>query len=187
MPVVLAVGGELEPNVLLQAHYAADRLMLDARQLGRWDLAFLRSLSRLDQRVRPDQAADMVGAERRLHSLLHGSLVRLRRFPGHATGVKGWQCLHEVCQCKLRLRRLCAMSACAPRIWPTGRATARACSACSASTNRARHWPSAWTTASSASSSVPTAARASAFSAGKSPMRRRSTPSRRTWRGTRSA
>src|SRR5580693_1018137 len=76
MPVVLAVGGELEPNVLLQAHYAADRLMLDARQLGRWDLAFLRSLSRPDQRVRPDQAADMVGAERRFHSLLHGSYVQ---------------------------------------------------------------------------------------------------------------
>src|SRR5580693_9146387 len=141
MPVVFAVGGELQPDVLLQAHYAADRVVLDAGQLGRRQLALLRRRPRRNQRIRPDQAADMVGAERRFHSLLHGSLVRLRRFPGHAIGVEGWQRLHEVCQWKLRLRRLWAMSASAPRIWVTGRAMAPASSACSASTSRARRWP----------------------------------------------
>ena len=43
------------------------------------------------------------------------------------------------------------------------RATAAACSACSASTRAARRWRSAWTTASSASSSMRMAARASSF------------------------
>src|SRR5580698_10618903 len=217
--VVFAVGDEPQPDVLLQAHHGANRIVLDARQLGRWDLALLRGRSRRDQRIGPDQAADMVGAERRFIALEQGSLVQfLWSFPRkresittapddsarpvtmaprfraddsstrHAIGVKGWQCLHEVCQwrLKLRLRRLWAMSGCAPRIWATGRAMARACSACSALTNRARRSPSAWTTASSASSSVPTAAKASAFSAGKSPMRRHSTPSRHIWRNTRS-
>src|SRR5580658_2052760 len=185
--VVFAVGDEPQPDVLLQAHHGVDRIVLDARQLGRWDLALLRGRSRRDQRIGPDQAADMVGAEWRFHSLLHGSYVPIGRFNRHAIGVKGWQRLHEVCQWKLRLRRLWAMSACAPRVWPTGRAMAPACSACSASTSRARRWPSAWTTASSASSSVPTAAGALAFSAGRSPMPRRSTPLRRFSKGTRSA
>ncbi len=67
------------------------------------------------------------------------------------------------------------MSACAPRICAIGRATAPACLGCSPSTSRARRSPSAWTTASSASSSMPTAAKASVSSVGKSPMPRRST------------
>ena len=59
------------------------------------------------------------------------------------------------------------MSAFAPRIWAIGAAMGRGCSACSASTSHGRHSPSAWTTASSASWWRPTAAKASAFSAGK--------------------
>src|SRR5258708_26322995 len=82
MPVVLAVGDEFQPDVLLQAHHAADRVVLDTRQLGRRQRALFDGFPCLDQRIGPDQAADMVGAERRFHSLLHGSVVRfLWSFP----------------------------------------------------------------------------------------------------------
>ena len=82
----------------------------------------------------------------------------------------------------LVFRRLWVMSGSAPRIWATGRATARGYLGCSASINRDPRLPSAWTIASSASSSTPTAARASAFSAGRSRTRRRSMRWRRGWR-----
>src|SRR6478609_2915744 len=69
MAIVLAVGDELEPQLLLHAHDVADRGLLDAPELGRRDRPFLRLLPRLDQSVRADEAADMVGAVRRLGAL----------------------------------------------------------------------------------------------------------------------
>src|SRR5262249_46010582 len=65
MAVVLAVGSEPESQVLLQAYDLADRRLLDRTQFLRRQVALLGPLARRDQRVRTDQAADMVGAERR--------------------------------------------------------------------------------------------------------------------------
>src|ERR1700692_3551100 len=76
MAVVFAVSDEFQPDLLLQPHHAADSIVLDAGPLCGWDLALLRGRPRRDQRIGPDQAADMVGAEWRFHSLLHGSYVR---------------------------------------------------------------------------------------------------------------
>ena len=76
LAIVLAVGDKPKPDLLLHAHHAADRVVLDARKLVRRDLALFGRLPRLDQRIGPDQAADMVGAERRFGAVLHGSLVR---------------------------------------------------------------------------------------------------------------
>src|SRR4029077_9863086 len=69
--VVLAVGDELEPELFLHAHDVPDGGLLDAREPGRRELALLRLLACLDQRLRPDQAADMVGAEGRLGAFQH--------------------------------------------------------------------------------------------------------------------
>ncbi len=74
MAIVLAVGDEPEPEILLQAHHLADGGVLDALELGVGNLVPIGPLARLDQRVRPDQAADMVGAERRLGSFGHARL-----------------------------------------------------------------------------------------------------------------
>ena len=72
LAIVLAVGDDLEPDLFLQAHDAADRIVLDADQVGRRKLARIGRGPRFDQRVRPDQAADMVGAEWWHGSLPHG-------------------------------------------------------------------------------------------------------------------
>jgi hypothetical protein len=78
--VELAVGHKPQPQVLLQPDHFADRGLLDRRQFGRRDFAALAAFARRDQRGRPDQAADMVGAERRLGAGRHAlSSRRLRR------------------------------------------------------------------------------------------------------------
>ena len=64
--IVLAVGDEFQPDVLLHRDDVADRLLLDALE-ARAVAAGLGLLARLDQGLRPDQAAHMVGAERRKH------------------------------------------------------------------------------------------------------------------------
>ena len=56
----------LSPISSLQPHDLADRVVLDAQQLGRRHLAFFGRLARRNQGIGPDQAADMIGAERRL-------------------------------------------------------------------------------------------------------------------------
>src|SRR5262249_8133687 len=89
--VVLAVGDQTQADVLLQPHHAADRRVLNAHELRLRDFALLRRDARRKQRVGPDQAADMVGTERRFGSFGHGFLVRFGRFPPHAIRVKGWQ------------------------------------------------------------------------------------------------
>ena len=69
MAIVLAVGNELQPQLLLHADHVADRGLLDALELGLRDRLLLRLLPRPDQCVRPDEAADMIGAIRRLGAL----------------------------------------------------------------------------------------------------------------------
>ena len=60
-----AVGDNLEPDLLLHSHHVADALVLDARVILFADLAGGMPPERLAQRGRPQQAADMIGAERR--------------------------------------------------------------------------------------------------------------------------
>ena len=64
--VVLAVGDDLEPEIFLHAHDVADRGLLNRPELGVRDLLLLRLFACVDESVRPDQAADMVGAKGRL-------------------------------------------------------------------------------------------------------------------------
>jgi hypothetical protein len=66
MAVELAVGHDLEPQLLLQAHHLADRRLLNRPDLGVGDLLPFRLLARFDQRVGTDQAADVIGAKGRL-------------------------------------------------------------------------------------------------------------------------
>src|SRR5215831_8493218 len=63
--VVFAVGDELEPEFLLQSYHLTDCGMLDTLELGIGDLFFLRLLARVDESSGSDEAADMLGAERR--------------------------------------------------------------------------------------------------------------------------
>ena len=73
--VVFAVGDDLQANILLQAHNLLHRFMLDLQQLRRRHPPLARSLARIDEPLRPDQAADMVGAKRRSGAFGHlGSL-----------------------------------------------------------------------------------------------------------------
>src|SRR5262245_39675479 len=73
----LAVGDGLEPHLLLLLDDALDLAVLDRLERGRADLALGVLLPRLLERSRTQQAADMVGAERRLGSLHVGPLVVL--------------------------------------------------------------------------------------------------------------
>ena len=61
----LAVGRRAEADVLLHADGRADRLVLDPAQLGRVDAAGGEVLARLQEPRGPEEAADVVGAERR--------------------------------------------------------------------------------------------------------------------------
>src|SRR5207247_11026104 len=66
-----AVGHRLEPDLLLLLDDALDLAVFHRLELGRADLALGASLARLLERRRTQQAADVVGAERRGCSL-HG-------------------------------------------------------------------------------------------------------------------
>src|SRR5579872_2167783 len=70
--VVFAIGGDLEPSVLLEPNHIADRGLLDARKLRRSHSALFGGLARRNERIGTDQAADMVGAKWRLCTLHHG-------------------------------------------------------------------------------------------------------------------
>ncbi len=76
----LAVGNRRQPDLLLLSDRLPDLLILDGFELGRRDLAFLQLLARVFQRGRPQQAADVVGSERRFHALHRF----LQDFPGAA-------------------------------------------------------------------------------------------------------
>ncbi len=67
----LAVGGELEADLFLLLDDLLDRAVFDRLQRGIVDLALGVLLARLLQRRRAQQAADVIGAERRLGALGH--------------------------------------------------------------------------------------------------------------------
>src|SRR5258708_37771730 len=71
----LAVGHRLEAKALLEAHDVADREVLDLAQLFLRDRALLVPLARLEQLLRAQEAADVIGAEGRRGALCH---LRLR-------------------------------------------------------------------------------------------------------------
>ena len=74
----LAVGDALEPDVLLPADRLSDAFVLDRAQLVRAALAASVARARREQPLGPQQAADLIGAERRLscHLLrLHQRIV----------------------------------------------------------------------------------------------------------------
>ena len=97
-PAELAVGDALQADVFLERDDRGDRLVLDATQrLGR-DLAARLLLARLEQALRAQEAADMVGAKGRGRAGGHGRSLRsgVRRIPGPspmAPGASGAQTL----------------------------------------------------------------------------------------------
>ena len=62
----LAVGDALQADVLLHLHDRADRIVLDGLQLRGADAAVLVIVARAQQLLRTQQAADVIGAKRRL-------------------------------------------------------------------------------------------------------------------------
>src|SRR5262249_38978870 len=67
----LAVGGGLQPDLLLLPHDLADRIVLDAAKLRRVDAAGSEVVASLQELGGTQQAADVVGAERWLRPLAH--------------------------------------------------------------------------------------------------------------------
>ncbi len=61
----LAVGCDLEADILLHLDRLADRLVLDLTELLGGNLVALFLLARIEQRLGPQQTADMIGAEGR--------------------------------------------------------------------------------------------------------------------------
>src|SRR5207249_2876903 len=62
-PPELAVGHQVEPEVLLHLHNVCDGLVLNASEFGVAELAGPVPAKRLPQRRRPQQAADVMGAD----------------------------------------------------------------------------------------------------------------------------
>jgi hypothetical protein len=71
--IVFAVGGEAKTHILLHPHRLANRFVLNSRQIGGGDFTLFRRLPRANERVGPDQASDMLGAEWWLRARRHGS------------------------------------------------------------------------------------------------------------------
>ncbi len=69
----------LEPHVLLQPDGVADRIVLERPELPGGELAGRSVLARLQERGRPQQAADVVGAERGCRSHRQGQLTAFTR------------------------------------------------------------------------------------------------------------
>src|SRR4029453_550247 len=72
----LAVGDDVEPDLLLQRDHAADGIVLDRAQLVAAELALCVLRSRVQKPRRPHQAADMLGAERRVGCWAHETSKR---------------------------------------------------------------------------------------------------------------
>src|SRR5262249_2701917 len=86
--VVFAVRDQLESKVLLQAHDVADRLVLDALELGIRHFALVRLFVRFDEGGGPDEAADVLGAEGRSGTLHR---VAFRKWSGSGKGAAALQ------------------------------------------------------------------------------------------------
>src|ERR1700683_902284 len=72
--VVFAVGREPKADVFLEPHNRADGFMLNARKFVRRNLVLFRGFPCANQRVGPDEAADMIGPERRFDARQHSSM-----------------------------------------------------------------------------------------------------------------
>src|SRR4029077_778405 len=72
----LAVGDDIEPDLLLQRDHAADGVVLDSAQLVAAELALGVPGSRLQKPRRSHQAADMLGAKRRIGCWSHETSKR---------------------------------------------------------------------------------------------------------------
>src|ERR1700683_4792134 len=72
--IVFAVGGELKADVFLEPHNRANGFMLNARKFVRRNLVLFRGFARANQRVGPDEAADMIGPERRFDARQHSPM-----------------------------------------------------------------------------------------------------------------
>src|SRR5690348_2204707 len=70
---ILTVGDALEADVLLHLHRASDGFVLNPAQFCSRDAALLMPLARLKYLLRPQEAANVIGAKRRLRAL-HGIL-----------------------------------------------------------------------------------------------------------------
>ncbi|GAB3304380.1 hypothetical protein GCM10027451_10030 [Geodermatophilus aquaeductus] len=78
-PAELAVGGGAQPDVTLQPDDVGDRLVLGTAQLGVVDLPGGVAGAGLEQRRGTQQAADVVGAERRAGGIGHAREPRADR------------------------------------------------------------------------------------------------------------
>jgi hypothetical protein len=67
----LAVGGGLEPDLALHGDYRLDRGVLDRAHVVRVQPPGGEVLARGEQRIGPQQAADVIGAERRCRTHEH--------------------------------------------------------------------------------------------------------------------
>src|ERR1700757_1887166 len=99
--VVLTVRHQLESEVLLQAHDIADRLVLDALELGIRHFALVRLFARLDEGGGPDEAADVLCAEGRIGTLHR---VTFRKWSGPGKGAAAWQTIAHAAPVSCRLR-----------------------------------------------------------------------------------
>src|SRR6185437_3498615 len=77
-PAELPVGGRLQADLLLHLDRAGDLKVLHRAQVRRRDPSGREVLTRLQQALRTEQAADVVGAERGARPGGHGYLVLLR-------------------------------------------------------------------------------------------------------------
>jgi hypothetical protein len=66
LPPELAVADRIETNRFLLRHDFADRCILDRRERGSIDFTLAELTACFDQMRRPQQAANLIGAERRL-------------------------------------------------------------------------------------------------------------------------
>jgi hypothetical protein len=67
-----SVRDPVQAEAFLELHDVADRLVLDLAKLGLGDLALAELFACVDHRLRAQEAADVVGAERRLVACGHG-------------------------------------------------------------------------------------------------------------------
>src|SRR5262245_54452393 len=75
-PAELAIGDRLQPDLFLLLDDALDLAVFDCLEFGRADLALGALRARLMQRGGTQQAADMVGAKRRLGALHFSPLLQ---------------------------------------------------------------------------------------------------------------
>src|SRR5262249_45275570 len=86
----LAIGDRVQADTLLHSGDLADQPVLDPAQIGGGQPALKMRLARLAQLLRADQAADVVGAKRRLRALWHGwSPCRPWKAPGRCRCASG--------------------------------------------------------------------------------------------------